>query len=129
VFDGSSATPTFSTKYCHGGGGLGFYKGNPTTVGCGNLYEWSAYRKTETLTETGWVQLPDHPWREPDLNGNPSDVAWHSLIGLPSGAMLLIGHKTRLLSHIWRLRDDEWSLAGHLKRVRMKNIFPINIFL
>ena len=81
------------------------------------MYQWSQYRKTETLTETGWERLPDHPTDSQD------HARFHNLVGLPSGSMLLIGARN---SNIWRLRDDEWSLAGRLKRVKNKNKFFCN---
>ena len=58
LFDGTSSTPTFSSNYPHNRGSLGFYEGKPTTVGS----EYSAgAKKVETLTESGWVSLSDHP--------------------------------------------------------------------
>jgi hypothetical protein len=58
LFDGVTITSTFSTRFSHGGGSLGFYEGNPTTVG--SEYE-NGFQKTETLTSTGWISLADHP--------------------------------------------------------------------
>merc|ERR1711953_1501389 len=93
-----------SSNYPHSrGGSLGFYEGNPTTVGCW----WSAgAKKVETLTESGWVSLSDHP----------EDVYEHSLIGLESGSMLLIGGCCPLRSEIWRLEKGNWSVLGNMKK-------------
>ena len=58
VFDGSNVASTFSSTYSHRAGGLGFYNGQPTTVG-----DWqdAGRGKVETLTETGWEAVTDHP--------------------------------------------------------------------
>ena len=58
VFDGSTAVSTFSSRYSHMGGRLGYYNWNPTTVGSG-LSDGS--RKVETLNEDGWTSLDDFP--------------------------------------------------------------------
>ena len=58
VFTGSNVVETHSTTYPHDGGGLGFYNGQPTTVG--NYFE-DGYRKVETMSKTGWTSLPDQP--------------------------------------------------------------------
>merc|ERR1712037_330684 len=114
VFDGSTSTPTFSSTYCHRSAGLALYKGNPTAVSCSALYEWSQYRKVETLTETGWVRLPDHPLNTLlDWNGNRDWIRNTGLLGLPSGSMLLFGNRS---TNIWRLKEDEWSIIGRIKQ-------------
>ena len=58
LFDGTTSTPTFSSNYPHYRGSLGFYEGKPTTVG--SWYS-AGYKKVETLTESGWISLSDHP--------------------------------------------------------------------
>jgi hypothetical protein len=60
VFDGSTAVSTFSSRYPHRAGGLGYYNGNPTTVGSGSSDE---PHKVETLKIDGWTSLniPDFP--------------------------------------------------------------------
>ena len=57
IFDGSTAVTTFATSYTHGVGGLGFYKNQPSSMGCW----WQNHKKAESLTSTGWSALPDHP--------------------------------------------------------------------
>ena len=90
------------------------------------MYEWSQYRKVETLTETGWVRLPDHPLNTLlDWNGNRDYIRHTSLLGLPSGSMLLFGNRS---SNIWRLKDDEWSIIGRIKQVKKISIFVISFF-
>jgi hypothetical protein len=58
VFDGSTAVSTFSSRYSHRLGGLGYFNGNPTTVGG---FDSDGYRKVETLNEDGWTSLDDFP--------------------------------------------------------------------
>ena len=57
-FTGTNVVSTHSTTYSHYNGQLGFYNGKPTTVGS---YNSDGYRKTETMTSTGWTGLADHP--------------------------------------------------------------------
>merc|ERR1712150_308596 len=63
-------------------------------------------KKVETLTESGWVSLSDHP----------VNVTFHSLIGLESGSMLLIGgfYSYQSRSEIWRLEKGNWSVLGNM---------------
>ena len=58
VFSGTNHSTTFSTTYWHPYGGLGYYNGQPTTVGSNIL---NGYRKVETLGPLGWTDLTDHP--------------------------------------------------------------------
>ena len=58
VFDSKTSKSTFKTKYRHRGGKLGFYRGQPTTVGS----EYGDGRnKVETLSSSGWRVLNDFP--------------------------------------------------------------------
>ena len=63
----------------------------------------------ETYNEvTGWTSLPDHP---------SYGTQGHTLTGLDSGALLLVGGveiewDTR---GIWLLKEDTWTLIGELK--------------
>ena len=58
IFDGSGVVKTHSSSYTHLHGGLGYYNGQPTTVG--SEYK-DGYRKVETLAQGGWISLGDHP--------------------------------------------------------------------
>ena len=58
IFDGSGVVKTHSSYFTHLNGGLGYYNGQPTTVG--SKYE-DGYRKVETLAQDGWISLHDHP--------------------------------------------------------------------
>ena len=63
IFD-TVTTPsikTSATTYSHAGGGLGFYKGNPTTVGSHDASPELGAVKVETLTSTGWSTMADFP--------------------------------------------------------------------
>ena len=57
TFDGTTAVTTFSATWTHALGGLGLYQNQPATVGC--LY--AKHIKAETLSSTGWSDLPDFP--------------------------------------------------------------------
>jgi len=102
IFDGTEVRYTSSSSYSHAVGGLGLYKGQPTTIGC-----WSnKHRFTETLTPSGWNALQDHP----------NKMACHAIVGLNDGSMLLIGGKNDnvYVSAIWQLKDNTWTLVGNL---------------
>ena len=58
IFDGSSVATTDSTTFPHVGGELGFYNGQPTTVGS---YDQNGAYKVETLGVNGWTSLADFP--------------------------------------------------------------------
>ncbi|CBY37719.1 unnamed protein product [Oikopleura dioica] len=58
IFTSSSVVSTYSTSYTHYKGGLGFYNGQPITVGS---YFSDGHRKVETLSSTGWTSLADSP--------------------------------------------------------------------
>ncbi|CBY33468.1 unnamed protein product [Oikopleura dioica] len=106
IFDGSNVVTTFSTTYPHNYGGLGYYNGQPTTVGGDNT---DAYRKVETLSQNGWTSLADHP----------RNVRGHNLVGLENGDMLLIGgYDGAFQSKVWRLSRSEatWSEEATLKK-------------
>ena len=56
-FNGEKSIPTFSTSDPHWYGGLGFYRGQPATVG-----SWRPdHGKAETLSSLGWSFLPTFP--------------------------------------------------------------------
>lgn len=106
VFTGSSVDSTHSTSYRHRYAGLGFYNGQPTTVGS---YYSDGYRKVETLSSTGWMSLAD----------SPINTILHTLIGLKND-MLMIGGtdivKGLIKSHVWRLSGNSWSQEADLKQ-------------
>ena len=56
-FNGEKSIPTFSTSDRHRHGGLGFYRGQPATVG---NYDPN-HGKAETLSSSGWSSLPTFP--------------------------------------------------------------------
>ncbi|CBY13089.1 unnamed protein product [Oikopleura dioica] len=58
IFDGSTVVTTFTTTYSHRNGGLGYYNGQPTTVGSSSQ---NGFGKVETLSQNGWTSLADHP--------------------------------------------------------------------
>ncbi|CBY13541.1 unnamed protein product [Oikopleura dioica] len=108
IFDGSNVVTTFSTTYPHNFGGLGYYNGQPTTVGSGVS---DAYRKVETLSQNGWTSLADHP----------INVRGHDLIGLENGDMLLIGgydqvNEAFIHSKVWRLSSNLWTEEATLQK-------------
>jgi hypothetical protein len=57
IFDGSSSVSTFAAEQTHYFGALGLFKHQPATVGC----SYAMHQKAETLSQTGWTALPDHP--------------------------------------------------------------------
>ena len=58
IFDGlTTVMSPFNTSNIHNLGGLALYKNHPTTVGC---YD-KGQKKAESITSTGWVNIPDHP--------------------------------------------------------------------
>ncbi|CBY40922.1 unnamed protein product, partial [Oikopleura dioica] len=107
IFDGSGVVKTHSSSYTHLHGGLGYYNGQPTTVG--SEYK-DGYRKVETLAQGGWISIGDHP----------KNLRGHNLIGLKNGDLLLIGGQDPEFNYknsIWRLSSGAWTLDGHLKKV------------
>ena len=58
IYDGVGIYSSYSTNFTHILGKLGFYNGQPTTVGSTGK---DGYRKTETFDSDGWFSLPDHP--------------------------------------------------------------------
>jgi len=107
IFDGSGVVKTHSSYFTHLNGGLGYYNGQPTTVG--SKYE-DGYRKVETLAQDGWISLDDHP----------KNLRGHELIGLNNGDLLLIGGQDpefNFMYSIWRLSSGTWTLDGYLKKV------------
>ena len=58
IFDSKTSIPTFETKYQHGFGKLGNYRGKPTTVGGDGRIDRN---KVETLSSSGWRVLNDFP--------------------------------------------------------------------
>lgn len=110
VFDGTNSNPTFSATYKHYCGGLAYYQGQPTTVGgCDN----AARNKVSTLTTSGWVTL---------TNANhPTGIWSHSIVGLDSGSLLLVGgYNGDYVDEIWLLQNnggiDSWSQVGNLQK-------------
>ncbi|CAG5080465.1 Oidioi.mRNA.OKI2018_I69.PAR.g9602.t1.cds [Oikopleura dioica] len=103
IFDGESVSSTHSAQNNHDWGKLGLYKGQPTTVGS---YYKSGAQKVETYNSTGWASLPDHPRK---ING-------HTLTGLDSGSLLLIGGEDdeEVSKNVWILKDDVWNILGQV---------------
>ncbi|CBY13619.1 unnamed protein product [Oikopleura dioica] len=104
-FDGSTTVSTFSADSTHYHGGLGLYKNQPASVGCGS----EQHQKGETLSATGWIALPNHPKR----------ISSHSLVALENQSMLLIGGRDHgnggaYESGIWQLKDENWNQIGDL---------------
>jgi len=58
IFDGESIQITFSSNFPHQGGGLAFFRGNPTAVGSSHR---EGRKKVETLLKNNWISLPDQP--------------------------------------------------------------------
>jgi len=109
LFDGANSVPTFSTAINHQYGGLGMYRGQPTTVGAFGTYpDYLRNGKAETLTSSGWTALPDFS----------DNVHHHALVELENGNMLLIGgfKFSTQLSNIWEL-NEEWTKIGNLQSV------------
>jgi len=108
-FADETVLSTDSTAYSHSSGGLGFYTGQPTTVGSDAS---DGYNKVETLTATGWQVLDDFS----------QNLRSHSLVGLPNGDMLLIGGFYMLdysaQNSIWRLgaASGTWTLDVALQK-------------
>ncbi|CBY12250.1 unnamed protein product [Oikopleura dioica] len=106
IFDGSKTVSTFASDSTHRNGGLGLYKNQPTSVGCGD----EQHQKAEMLSfATGWISLPNHPKR----------VSEHSLVALENQSMLLIGgwdsgNDGARQSGIWQLKDENWNIIGKL---------------
>jgi len=120
LFDGTTIMSSFSTNYPHYAGSLGLYEGNPTTVG--SLYS-DGFRKVETLTSSGWSLLPDHP----------QNIKEHNLIGLETGALLLIGgynsEDGALGKEIWKLEKGNWSVAGITEGIKMPSSIKIENYI
>jgi len=116
VFTGSSVYLTYNTTYTHYWGGLGFYNGRATTVGS----EKDHATKVETLTETGWMKLTDHP----------TGIDGHMLVGLENRDFLAISGWDRQVrgysSKIWRLSNNAWSHDGDLQQP-IYNASPLKI--
>ncbi|CBY06828.1 unnamed protein product [Oikopleura dioica] len=105
IFDDSTTVSTFASDSTHRNGGLGLYKNQPASVGCGS----EQHQKAETLSATGWIALPNHP----------KLIYYHSLVGLENHSMLLIGGQDwgndgSLQSGIWQLKDENWNQIGDL---------------
>merc|ERR1712037_395968 len=83
------------------------YRDQPTSIGCLN-----EHGKTETLTSSGWVGLPNHPLQ----------ICYHTLVGLEDKSMLLLGGEARLdrdpetLTGIWQLKNDAWKRIGEFSK-------------
>lgn len=57
IFDGIRAFLSEDPLFRHNYGAFGYLNGNPTAVGDEKI---DAY-KVESMTDSGWIQLPDHP--------------------------------------------------------------------
>ncbi|CBY14684.1 unnamed protein product [Oikopleura dioica] len=104
TFDGTTAATTFSATWTHYYGGLGMYRNQPATVGCFT----AKHIKAETLSSTGWSDLPDFPMR----------IYSHSIVGLDNESMLLFGGQISGQSPtgIWQLKNDQWNKIGQLAK-------------
>ena len=56
IFDRTSVTITHSSQVSHSRGRLGYYQGNPATVG--SFYD-DGWTKAESYSSTGWNYSPD----------------------------------------------------------------------
>jgi len=104
-FDGTSIVSTFAAGWSHHYGGLGYYQGQPASVGC----SWNSHQKVEGLSATGWTNLPDFPL----------PIYMASLVGLENGSMLRLGGRdgsSEKQTGIWMLKDDKWSRIGELSQ-------------
>ncbi|CAG5104914.1 Oidioi.mRNA.OKI2018_I69.chr1.g1666.t1.cds [Oikopleura dioica] len=106
IFDTSSIVTTHSSEFSHRYGSLGYYQGQPTSVGSGF---GGGFRKVETYSSLGWSSLAEHP----------KDTYGHTLTGLESGAMVMAGGydptSEQYLREIWLLKDEMWTSIGLLK--------------
>jgi len=107
IFTGSNVYTTYPTLYSHHRGGLGFYNGQPITVGS---FRPDGRRKVETLSSTGWTSLGD----------SPMDNIGHSLIGVENDLLMIGGQSLEghYKQHIWRLRvpNNAWNQEQDLKQ-------------
>jgi len=107
VFTGSSVFSTYSTSYRHFQGGLGFYNGQPITVG--GIHP-DGHRKIETLSSTGWTSLAD----------SPKNYYGHMLVGIGNDLLMIGGRDPdanyAIQRDVWRLRDNNWSQEPDLKQ-------------
>jgi len=108
VFTGSSVISTYSTRYSHRDGGLGFYNQLPITVG--SFYS-DGRRKVETLSSTGWTSLAN----------SPMNYYGHQLIGLGNDLLMIAGRDIdgsevidAFITAVWRLSDNNWSQEANL---------------
>ncbi|CAG5091543.1 Oidioi.mRNA.OKI2018_I69.PAR.g13118.t1.cds [Oikopleura dioica] len=109
LFDGEQSLRSFKTVYQHWWAKLALYKGQATSVGS---YYKEGQKKVETLGTDGWTFLPDAPM-----------ATWsHTLLGLPSGALFVIGGYDEdpnikgLTNKIWKLKDNVWFEAGKMEK-------------
>lgn len=118
IFDGLKAylIPHTSLFY-HEYGAMGYLNGYPTAVGNGK----SDANKVETLTDSGWIELPDHPrytcflyirvitFFQRNLEGA-------SAISLPSGSMITLGGTED--GSVWFAGNNyQWSMMGKMPLV------------
>ncbi|CAG5078469.1 Oidioi.mRNA.OKI2018_I69.PAR.g8993.t1.cds [Oikopleura dioica] len=122
LFTGSAVNSVSSTTFGHRHGSLGYYHGRPTTVSSSST---DGYSKVESLAEDGsWIRQSDHPRHQKFskyyLVFNLSNIHAHNLIGLPSGALMMVGGYKRqtddYVTDIWLLNSEEWSLVGDLQK-------------
>ena len=111
-FDGVESKSTFSTTFGQRHGSLGMYRGKPTTVSSSST---AGYSKVETLGDSGWLRLQDHP----------ANIHAHNLIGIENGSLMMVGGYKRqtddYVSNIWLLSSDAWTIIGNLQKVEIEN--------
>lgn len=124
-FTGATINSASPTSFGHRHGSLGYYEGKPTTVSSSST---DGYSKVESLADDGnWIRLSDHPRFRKTSNLNIflilfSNIHAHNLIGMPSGALMMIGGYKRqtddYVTDIWLLQSEVWTLVGNLQKVK-----------
>jgi hypothetical protein len=89
------------------------YRGKPTTVSSSST---DGYSKVETLGDSGWLRLQDHP----------ANIHAHNLIGIENGSLMMVGGYVRqtddYVTDIWLLNRDAWTIIGNLQKVQIENL-------